>query len=233
MSRHHSWRAWNSRLCRLVTLVRLDLRSGGEPVNEARSIDGARWLIAAAAESKKVLTNFQVQKLLYYAHGEYLKRHSEPLFREGFQAWEHGPVCPPAYRAFSSFGAGPVMNVQYDRDRIAARLNDDVVSVLRQIWSDYGDWSVTELWDDTHQKGSPWEQVYEEGITHAQIDDSDIRRYFLDLQSPRLRRSMNRLRKRRDERGEPPSPVIGDGGIASEIEAWSHLRAAGTHGLLG
>ncbi len=45
---------------------------------------------------------------------------------------------------------------------------------------------------------------------------------------------MNRLRKRRDERGDlPGETIIGDAGLAKEIEAWRELRAAGTHGLLG
>lgn len=199
----------------------------------ANSVNAARWLIAAAAESGRALTNFQVQKLLYYAHGDLLSKYGKPLVKEGFQAWEHGPVCPPVYRAFSDFGAGPILNIQADRDRIASKFDPAVLAALQRAWSDYGDWSITELWDDTHRPGSPWAQVYVPGVDNTAIGDAEIQQYFSDLQSPRLRRSMNRLRKRREDRGELRGEIVGDAGLAPEIEAWSDLRAAGTRGLLG
>ncbi|WP_167097132.1 Panacea domain-containing protein [Mycobacterium sp. DL592] len=198
-----------------------------------RSVDAARWLIAVAADAGRTLTNFQINKLLYYAHGDYLDRHGKPLFREGFEAWEHGPVCPPVYRAFSDFGSEPIANIQVDRVRLARNIAPTALCALEQAWADYGDWSVSELWDDVHRPESPWEAVYVPGEDHTEITDDAIKAYFSDLQTPRLRRSMNRLRKRRDERGDSRGEVVGDAGLSSEIEAWSDLRAAGTSGLLG
>ncbi|WP_159234758.1 Panacea domain-containing protein [Mycolicibacterium vanbaalenii] len=200
----------------------------------ARPVDAARWLIAVAKDAGRPLTNFQVQKLLYYAHGEYLSKYGEPLFADGFQAWDHGPVCPPVYRAFSDFGSDPIVNVPADRERMASKIDPAELAALERAWADYGDWSISELWDDVHRPESPWEGVYVAGKDNTTISDQSIREYFTDLQSPRLRRSMNRLRKRRDERGDlPGETIIGDAGLAKEIEAWRELRAAGTHGLLG
>lgn len=227
------WRAWDSHLDWLVTLVLCRWTDGRDPSMSAGSVNAARWLIGAAADSGRTLTNFQVQKMLYYAHGDLLSREGKPLVKEGFQAWDHGPVCPPVYRAFSDFGNGPIINVKLDRDWIASKLDPDILTALERTWSDYGDWSVTELWDDTHRTGSPWETVYEPGVENITIPDQEIAEYFTDLQSPRLRRSTNRLRKRRDERGESRGELVGDAGMAPEIEAWSDLRAAGTRGLLG
>lgn len=170
--------------------------------------------------------------MLFYAHGEYLSKYGKPLFTDGFQAWDHGPVCPPVYRAFSDFGAEPIVNIPTDRERLAAKMSAADLAVLEQAWSDYGDWSVSELWDDVHRPESPWERVYVPGVDNTAIDDESIREYFTDLQTPKLRRSMNRLRKRRDERGDVPGGTTGDAGLAEEIEAWSELRAAGTSGLL-
>jgi uncharacterized phage-associated protein len=198
-----------------------------------RSVDAARWLIAAAADVGQTLTNFQVQKLLYYAHGEYLSKQEKPLIKDGFQAWEHGPVCPPVYRAFSDFGAGPIVNIPVDRHRLSAKMAPDELAALERAWADYGDWSVSELWDDVHRPESPWERVYVPGEDHTAIDDEAMKDYFTDLQSPKLRRSMNRLRKRREERGDSRGEAVGDAGIADEIEAWTDLRAAATYGLLG
>ncbi|MHA3020435.1 Panacea domain-containing protein [Mycobacterium sp. BMJ-28] len=199
----------------------------------AKPIDAARWLIAVAQDSGRPLTNFKVQKLLYYAHGEYLSRYGKPLFRAGFEAWEHGPVCPPVYRAFSDYGSGPIANVRVDLPRLATKIAANELAVLEQAWTDYGDWSVAELWDDVHRPESPWERVYVPGTDHIEISDQEIENYFTDLQSPKIRRSMNRLRKRRDERGEPARQAVGDAGIVQEIGAWDDLRSASSIGLLG
>lgn len=196
-------------------------------------IDAARWFIAAAKDSGTSVTNFQIQKLLYYAHGQYLNEHGKPLFNAGFQAWDHGPVCPPAYRAFSTFGSGPILNVKVDRERLAAKIAAADLAALEDVWASYGDWSVSELWEDVHRPGSPWERVYVPGQDNTAISDQSIRGYFAELQAPRLRRSMNRLRKRRTDRGEARRQPVGDAGIVQEIEDWSDLRAASTTGLLG
>lgn len=225
-------RVWNQSRQRIVTLMSWQWY-GGDLLMVANSVDAARWLIFAANDQGQALTNFQVQKLLYYAHGESLSKYGTPLVAEGFQAWEHGPVCPPVYRAFNAFDANPIVNIKSDRERIASRLDSSALVVLEQVWSDYGDWSASELWDDTHRPESPWERVYEPGVTHTVISDEAIKQYFSDLQSPKLRRSMNRLRKRRDERGDVRGELIGDAGLVPEIDAWSDLRTAGTRGLLG
>ncbi|WP_158169974.1 Panacea domain-containing protein [Mycolicibacterium smegmatis] len=198
-----------------------------------RPVDAARWLIAVAADSGRTLTNFQVQKLLYYAHGDYLDRYGRPLFSEGFQAWAHGPVCPSVYRAFSNFGAEPIVNIPVNRTRLATKISPEALTALEKAWTDYGDWSISELWDDVHRPESPWEKVYSPGEEGTRISDEAIRAYFSNLQSPKLRRSMNKLRKRREERGESRRELVGDAGISSEIDAWSGLRAASTAELLG
>jgi uncharacterized phage-associated protein len=223
-------------LCRIVTLMswrQQDSGRGGDLLVGTKPIDAARWLIAVAQDAGRPLTNFKIQKLLYYAHGDYLSQHSKPLFKVGFEAWEHGPVCPPAYRAFSEYGSEPIANMNVDRQRLATKIADAELAVLEQAWADYGDWSVPELWDDVHRPESPWERVYVPGQDHIEISDEAIANYFTDLQSPKIRRSMNRLRKRRDERGEPGRELVGDAGILPELDAWDDLRSASSIGLLG
>ncbi len=206
---------------------------GGEFRVTVKPVDAARWLIAAASDDGQALTNFQIQKLLYYAHGDLLATSGTPLISEHFEAWDHGPVCPTAYRAFSDFGSGVITNVAINRDAIASRIDDDALAALERAWSDYGNWSFSELWDDVHWPGSPWDQVRVPGEDHTAIPDQAIKRYFADLQPPKLRRSMNKLNKRRRDRGEVRRNPVGDAGIVGEIDDWSELRAAGTSGLLG
>ena len=55
------------------------------------------------------LTNLALQKLLYFAHGIFLNEsRGKPLVSGYFEAWQHGPVRPAAYKAFKGAGARPI-----------------------------------------------------------------------------------------------------------------------------
>lgn len=46
------------------------------------------------------LSNMKLNKLLYYAQGYHLRRHSCPLFSEDIQACDYGPVVPVVYKHY-------------------------------------------------------------------------------------------------------------------------------------
>src|SRR5690625_7450110 len=57
--------------------------------------------------TKENITNLKLQKLLYYAQGEYVAHNEESndeiLFNDRIEAWKHGPVVPEVYRRFSNY----------------------------------------------------------------------------------------------------------------------------------
>ena len=49
------------------------------------------------------ITQMQLHKLLYYAHGWYLAVVGKPLLNEMIGAWKHGPVVPSLYYDLKKF----------------------------------------------------------------------------------------------------------------------------------
>src|SRR5882672_11176186 len=54
------------------------------------------------------VSNLKLNKVLFYVHAFYLVRHSQPLIKNHFEAWEHGPVVRVVYHEFKSFGSAPI-----------------------------------------------------------------------------------------------------------------------------
>jgi uncharacterized phage-associated protein len=69
------------------------------------ALEVAKWFTKWADFNDADMTNMKLQKLLYYAQGQYLAEHEEPLFDEDIEAWSHGPVVPSVYRAFKEIEA--------------------------------------------------------------------------------------------------------------------------------
>ena len=72
-----------------------------------KSIDVANAFIFRYGRNN-LITNLKLNKLVFYAQVESLKKHGVPLFSDEIQAWEYGPVEPMVYRAFKKYeGATP------------------------------------------------------------------------------------------------------------------------------
>lgn len=122
------------------------------------------------------LTNLKMQKLLYFAHGNYLALQGRPLIRECFQAWTYGPVIPALFRELSVYGDNPITGSIGTRDSIEEEGFDS--DYLRLIWSSYRGFSAFDLVEMSHESGSPWDITIRKKGKYAEIDNEDIRRYF-------------------------------------------------------
>lgn len=118
--------------------------------------DAARYFLALVnADAGDSLSNLKLQKLVYYAQGFHLALFDVPLFAERIEAWQYGPVVPEMYHEFKKFGAGPVqMEGELDGDKYSA----EVLSLLEEVYSVYGQFSAVRLMNITHQE-PPWLQT--------------------------------------------------------------------------
>ena len=54
------------------------------------------------------LTNLKLNKLVYYAQVESIRRTGNLLFDDAIEAWQYGPVEPLVYHTFKKYGRGIV-----------------------------------------------------------------------------------------------------------------------------
>lgn len=115
----------------------------------------------ASKSSENDLTNLKLQKLLYFAQGNYLAKNKKKLFKEPIEAWDLGPVVRSIYDTYKYCGPFPI--TAFDRNIKKATLSPDVKNFLDKIWDEYGKYSAEYLVNLTHQGNTPWKKIYKKG----------------------------------------------------------------------
>ena len=140
----------------------------------AESVANA-FLDLARREEKK-LTNMQLQKLVYLAHGFYLAKLGEPLIHNNIHAFEWGPVIPGLYQSLRQYGAGDVKNDVPTYDATLAADGSEI-EIIREVWNEYKEFSGLELSDFTPRAGSPWSETWKIN-QFGVIPDEQIAEYY-------------------------------------------------------
>lgn len=106
----------------------------------------------------------KLQKLLYYVEAWHLVNFEEPLLKEDFQAWVHGPVIPELYQKLKEFGFNnlEVVNDEHETvdEEIAAiikrnNLTSDKVQFIYSVLDTYGSLTSFDLELLSHSE-MPW-----------------------------------------------------------------------------
>lgn len=122
------------------------------------------------------LTNMQLQKLVFFAHGYHMAIEGDPLYSDETKAWPFGPVIPNLYKHLQKYGRSSV-TAQLPTSET---LDDDQISVIDAVWDAYKEYDAWRLSDISHRKGSPWEQTWSKN-NFGHIDSEIIRRYYCEL----------------------------------------------------
>jgi len=140
----------------------------------------ANAFLDLARRSEKSLTNMQLQKLVYIAHGYSLAKLRQPLFHNNIHAFEWGPVIPNLYKTLRHYGADEVKDYISTE---ASPISEDSaeMEIIREVWQDYGDFSGLELSDLTHRKGTPWSETWRNNQFGVISDESIAEHYRQDL----------------------------------------------------
>ena len=160
------------------------------------SVEIANEFIRRAIADKHPLTQMQLQKLVYIAHGWNLAINGAPLTIDSPQAWEYGPVYRELYSALSRYGRGPVVrevvnsetmlgafDVGPEADKVAvADLTEAELAVITRVYRDYSKFHAYQLSALTHRENTPWTQVYDRGNGKFEdIPDGLIKEHFVAL----------------------------------------------------
>lgn len=156
-------------------------------MHSARAI--ANSFLDIARKEGKQLTNMQLQKLVYFAHGWHLALTGEPLLTDSVRAWTFGPVIPPLYNSLKMFGNGlvtePIKRKNPETGEISIvqePLSDYEQRLLQRIWQVYGQMTGSEMSYLTHQPGTPWEATWNKE-KFSVIPDHLIQEHFLLLKA--------------------------------------------------
>ena len=109
--------------------------------------DVAKWFL-----NKKSFTHKQLQKLCYYAQAWHCALLNRPLFAENFQAWIHGPVCPPLYSKYAEYGWNKIGRLKDSVPKFAP----ETAEVLRAVYNTYAKFNGEQLESLTHSE-KPWQ----------------------------------------------------------------------------
>ena len=149
--------------------------------------DVASFFIALAQDTAEMhlgdpMTHLRLQKFLYFAQGWSLARNGKPLFAEPIEAWQYGPVVPVCYNWYKGFGSDSLRAEMPSKDAFTLQEYE----LLIDTWSALAKYSTRQLVDMTHERGTPWDQIWNHSDAR-QIPTEKIEEYFADLPLPGIK----------------------------------------------
>jgi uncharacterized phage-associated protein len=155
--------------------------------------DVANFVLDTADANGIAITNLSLQKLLYFAHGWFYAIFEQPLIRNKFEAWQHGPVQRVLYNQFKVFRDRPIRGVRatyidpengesvYRPPNIEA----DHARLITEVLEKYAKFSAGQLVEQSHVEDGPWEYVWQQAedaiYPGMRIPDSMILEHFKRL----------------------------------------------------
>lgn len=117
----------------------------------ASVFDVAKYILSKSEN----MSTWKLQKLCFYSQAWSLAWTEEPIFKEDFQAWANGPVCPELfYEHQGKFTIGRVDFVKGNIDNLTEDQKDTINIVIK----DYGSMEPFELRELSH-KEDPWKNA--------------------------------------------------------------------------
>lgn len=136
----------------------------------------AKWLIKFCHDHGNLITNLQLQKLVYYAQAWYLALFEKPLFDEEIQAWVHGPVQPSLYNKYCVYKWNPIAE-----DPEIISLPPHIEKHLQEIMEVYGQYDAYHLERLTHLE-DPWKKARaglpKDASSQAIISKEDMKIFY-------------------------------------------------------
>lgn len=136
----------------------------------------------------KPVTQMQIQKLVYFAHGAHLAKYNTKLVTDEIQAWKFGPVIPVLYDVYKLYGADKITDTHFLSEFLGRAipsqekfvpLDDNAQKTIDATWNFLKDIDAIHLSNWTHKEGSPWYETYYTKGQNAVIEDKLIKEYFI------------------------------------------------------
>jgi len=137
----------------------------------------ANKFIDLAKDEGGCLTNMQLQKMVYIAHGFNLALRDTKLYYEDTRAWNFGPVVPELYEQLRQYGSNEVTkSIGSDN---AEELDEDSLEIVKAVYENYKQYSGMQLSNLTHQENTPWSKSWKNN-KYGVIPADDIYESYKD-----------------------------------------------------
>ena len=100
------------------------------------------------------------------------------LIRQDIVAWRYGPVVVDVYRSLLQWGRRSIKDLIADIR--SEPYSSEEMSIIDQVYQNYGHMSGLRLSAMTHEIGTPWDSTYHEFGQNAVISKSLIKQHFLE-----------------------------------------------------
>lgn len=135
------------------------------------ALDIAKYIINKCIALGRPVSNLQLQKILYYVQGEFMKNsNGEALFQDDIEAWQYGPVVRDVYYAFNNYSSSDISDIQ----ECDEQLTDYEKNIVDPVIEQKSKLSAWELVQKTHSE-RPWKDTYNKGKI---ITNEKMREYF-------------------------------------------------------
>lgn len=135
-------------------------------------LDFSAKVIELAEKNRQSITNLQLQKVLYYIQGSFMKFFGMKAFDESIENWTYGPVVKSVWKEYNVYGRKPIQSPKASLDTTEEE-NRIILEVLQEKLS-INPWKLV---DDTH-KELPWKNANIKGT--LLISDDDMVEYFVN-----------------------------------------------------
>lgn len=144
------------------------------------SLSVANAFIELARREGQALTNMQLQKLVFFAHGYVLAFLDKPLTNDPVKAWTFGPVYTALYNSLRHYGRNEVCETFPLQESESITANSQEMQVITSVWNAYKLHKASQLVNISHNVGSPWAQVWENN-KFEEIPDHITQAYYKKL----------------------------------------------------
>jgi len=146
----------------------------------------AQTFLDLAREEGKPMTNMQLQKLVFFAHGVSLAGLDQPLIDGDIKAWNFGPVIPKLYNKLKKYGLSEITeDLMGPHDEQRPDNDPSAMRAIKAVWNTYKNYDAWELSELSHRQGSPWDIVWNErGERFQQIPEDVIKAYYKQRVKP-------------------------------------------------
>lgn len=124
-------------------------------VLDGNALTLAKYIVTKCAKEDHPISNFMLQKILYFVQMKSFSTRDEGAFFDEFEAWKIGPVLPNVYYYFCRCGALPIL----DTYSVEGPTGLDKLLVDSVVEATYT-MNPFDLMEESEVKDGPWNIVY-------------------------------------------------------------------------